>query len=233
MERTNLADFAISIGSLAAFAVGSALVSVRELVRPEVTAVALTVVVVVAGRVGGRAAGVTAAIMSALCFDFFHTEPYLSLKITDATDVVVTILLLVVGLVAGGVLAPRLERTHGDRTGVNRILDAAKSTTPEDLETAVRAELLGLLKLEDCWFTADPVLLPVISSTGALVNTDLHYTPDGFELPRGGVAIEVAAYGRLDGYLVCSPTPGAGVDHAARQAAADLGSVLALVRRAA
>ena len=233
MERANLSDFAISIGALAAFAVGSAMVSVRDVVRPEVTAVALAVVVVAAGRIGGRAAALVTAIMSAMCFDFFHTEPYLSLKITDASDVIVTVLLLVVGVVAAGVFAPRVSVVGGEMSGTTRVLVSSRNATPEDVELAVRAEILGLLKLQDCWFTSDAVLLPVLDSTGEMPEGEMRYTREGFELPRDGVAIEVTAFGQRDGYLVCHPTAGAGVGFAERRMAAELGSLLALARRAA
>jgi K+-sensing histidine kinase KdpD len=93
------ADVAGSLAALASLAVATGLTGVRGHVHPEVVAVALAVVVAAAARVGGRVAGSTAALVSALSFDFFHTRPYLSLKIDNTTDLLVMVLLLVVGLV--------------------------------------------------------------------------------------------------------------------------------------
>lgn len=100
-ERSEAADFADSLGAFAAFGVATGMVGLRELLRPEVTAVALAIVVAVTARVGARPAGLMAAVMSALSFDFFHTEPNLSLKVSDPSDIVVTLLLLALGLDLG------------------------------------------------------------------------------------------------------------------------------------
>ena len=100
-DEPPLGDFAVSIGAIAAFGIAAAMVGLRGVLRPEVTAVALACVVAVAARAGGRSAGVVAAAMSALSFDFFHTEPYLLLKIRDASDLILTVLLLVLALELG------------------------------------------------------------------------------------------------------------------------------------
>ena len=96
-----IADLAVSIGAFAAFGVAAGMVGLRGVLRPEVPAVALAGVVAITARAGGRTAGTVAAVMSALSFDFFHTEPYLSLKISDPSDLLVTVLLLVLGLELG------------------------------------------------------------------------------------------------------------------------------------
>src|SRR3954470_21911860 len=88
--------------------VGMALVGVRGEIDSQITALVLVVTVVAGGQVGGRLGGLVSALMAATSFDFFHTEPYLSLKITNAKDIETTILLLIVGL-AVGALADRLQ----------------------------------------------------------------------------------------------------------------------------
>ena len=110
MTDDPLAELAVSIGGLSAFAVASGMVALRGVLRPEVTAVALALVVAMAARAGGQAAGASAALMSALSFDFFHTEPYLSLKISDPSDLLVTVLLLALGLALGGGRSRELSR---------------------------------------------------------------------------------------------------------------------------
>ena len=233
-RRWTADDIGIPLGALGAFAVAGALVGVRGEVQPTVIALALAVVVAVAGRWAGRGAGIAAALMAAASFDFMHTQPYLSLKMTDGTDVLTTVLLLVLGLVVGGLAA----RGRGDRRrahaarldphGLTRVLTVARGTTPEDVEASVRAELLGLLHLRDCWFTPDEVNVPVIGPWGQLDLPRKRFVGDGFELPLDGVAVEVTAYGRRHGYLVCLPEAGFGVTIERRRVAAELGDVLGL-----
>lgn len=234
-------ELAIPFAGLAALAVSGVLVGVRGEIRPEVTAVTLAAVVALGGRLGGRRAGVVGAVVAALSFDFMHTRPYLSLKIDDLSDALLTLVLLGVGLVVGGLAATstrqqrRLaEHQPTDRACLGRVLDVSRSGTRTDVELAIRAELIGLLHLEDCFFVAGEVTIPVLTSTGAIAGAPIiHYTHDGFELPRSGVAIRVAAYGTTDGYLVCIPTPGVAAPLRDRILAAELADVLALSMRAA
>jgi hypothetical protein len=232
--QSTVEDLGVPLGALGALAVSGALVGVRGEIHPEVTALALAVTVALAGRLAGRGAGISAALMAAASFDFMHTQPYLSLKIANTSDVLTTLLLLLVGIVVGD-LASRAgsdrRRAHdlrSDPTGLTRVLHVARGTSPEDVEASVRAELLGLLQLRDCWFTRDEVHLPVIGPWGQLDLPRKRFAGDGFELPPDGVAIEVSAYGRRYGYLVCQPEPGVGVTIERRRVAAELGDVLGL-----
>jgi hypothetical protein len=108
------------------------------------------------------------------------------------------------------------------------VLALARHTTPDDIELAVKAELLTVLRLRDCWFTPDPVELPEIGPWGELDLQVKRFTHDGFELPDAGVAVPVTAYGQRYGTLVCRTTPGAGVSIESRAAAAALGEVLGM-----
>ena len=67
--------------------------------------------IVAAASFGGRAAGVTTSVVAALAFNFFHTQPYYSLRISDRFDIITTVLLVVVGLAVGeiAVLSHRHE----------------------------------------------------------------------------------------------------------------------------
>ena len=234
MRRTFASDLVVPLGGLTSFAVSGALVGVRGEIHPEVTALTLAAVVALAGRLGGRAAGATAAVVAALSFDFMHTKPYLSLKIANTDDILTTVLLLLVGLIVGGLATSadadkrRVRDAKADPGGLGRVLDVARTSSPEDVQLSVRAELLGLLELHDCWFTTDTVLLPMLGIHGELNMAGLRYTHDGFELPRDGVAIEVASYGKTYGYLVCLPTAGVGTSLEQRRVAVELANVLGL-----
>jgi hypothetical protein len=235
--RTDGIDVAAAAAPLATFAVAGALVGVRGEVRPEVVALALALAVVGSGWWGGRTGGIAAALMAALSFDFMHTKPYLSLKVADSDDLLVTILLLVVGLAVGTLSAEaahqrRRARARSQPGGVTRVLALTRDATPEDVELAVKAELLTVLGLNDCWFTTEPVELPEIGSMGEIDLEVMRFTHDGFELPDSGVAVPVVAYGHRYGTLVGRPTSGVGVGIEARAAAAALGEVLGLAMRA-
>jgi hypothetical protein len=226
---------AVSLALLATLAVAAAMVGVRGEVDPAVTALVLAATVAGCARAGGRAAGVGSALMAAAAFDFFHTRPYLSLKVAGGDDVLVTLLLLVVGLVVGG-LSARAEgslaeaRTAGgDAAAVRRVLGVAVKGDAEDVELAVRAELLELLALRDCSFTRGTSALPVLGPTGALPATPLRYHEEGFELPREGVAVTVDGFGVHFGYLECRPRPDIGVHPTNRRTAVALAEVLGLV----
>lgn len=237
MRSSRIDELALPLGGIATLGTAGLLVGVRGEIAPAVTALVLAAVVALTGRVGGRAAGITSAVVAALSFDFMHTKPYLSLKISDTNDILITLLLLVVGLIVGG-LASRADRdrrraqaAHLDPGGLERVLHVARTSDTDDVQLAVRAELIGLMDLQDCWFTTDLVVLPMLGEHGELTTPILHYTHEGFELPRGGVAIEVATSGTTYGYLVCRPTAGAGVSLEKRRVAVDLANVLGLAMR--
>jgi hypothetical protein len=233
VRRDEASDIAALLGPFPTFAVAAALVGVRGEIRPEVTALALAATVVVAARFGGRAGGIAAALMAAVSFDFMHTRPYLSLKIANGNDILITVLLLIVGILVGGLAGKAAEdrrraRVRADPDGLSRVLAVARRGQPDDVELAVRAELLGALRLRDCWFTPDAVTLPVIGPFGELDLPVKRFTHDGFELPDDGVAVLVAAYAHTFGYLICRTTPGAGVGIDARRIAAGLGEMLGM-----
>lgn len=223
----------VPLAALVPLLVGAALVAVRDSVGTPVVALALACTVVLGGRMAGRAGGVAAAVMAALSFDFFHTLPYRSLKIASLDDVLVTLLLLVVGLVVGAITGASAEeraiaqRRYRATSAVTRVLAIAHDGPLDDVELAVRAELVKLLGLDDCWMSSAPVDLPVLQPDGG-------WTPDsevvaaGSTLPRGGVVVPVVAYGRQLGSLVCRPRAGVGVPTVNRRVACALGEVLGL-----
>lgn len=223
----------VTMAMLIPFAVGSAMVIVRGEVASTVTALVLACTVIIGARLGGRTGGIAAALMAAATFDFFHTEPYLSLKIANADDVLVTVTLLVAGVLVGGIAGTvamnrnLMQRRYRATSAVTRVLAVAHDGPPEDVELAVRAELAELLGARDCWFTTEPVDLPALNREGTWERgTDV--AGEGFTLPESGVVIPVEAGGRRFGSLVCLPTAGFGVSTPNRRSAYALGEVLAL-----
>jgi hypothetical protein len=73
--------------------------------------VALMMAVVTVGfAVVDWAAGVTTSVVAALSLNYFHTEPYRTLRITDRRDVYSVVLLGALGLAVSAVTAARVRR---------------------------------------------------------------------------------------------------------------------------
>jgi hypothetical protein len=224
----------IALGAIATFGISAALVGVRGELAPEVIVLLLALLVVVVGRATNVIGAVLSAVVSATSFDFFFTRPYLSLKIASGKDIGVTAALLAVGVVAGGVSArTRRERraalSHDmDVDAIRRVLDVAGERSVEDVELAVRAELLKLLELSECSFTTAPIDLPELGATGALPRQALVHRRGGFQLPEHGFVVPVVAVGDRVGSLVCRPVAGVGIDGPRRRTAVAVAHVLGL-----
>jgi hypothetical protein len=223
-------------GALFTLSAGAALVIGRDQRTPEITVLLLALTVVVSGRFGGRFGGVASAVMAATTFDFFHTKPYLSLKISDGDDIAVMIVILAVGLVAGDLSAraSRDRRTASKRESgaeaVGRLLKVARERSTGDLEFAVKVELTDMLSLRECYFTTDDVVQPELGANGSLPTSDIVYRREGFELPPEGIAIPVEAKGCRFGAFVCVPSPHVGIDLKRREMAVAAVHVFALAK---
>lgn len=225
---------------LASIGAAALLIVLRDDVDNSVIVLMLAAVVSLCGALGGWKSGVAAAIAAATAFNFFHTRPYLSLRIHDADDILTTVTLLAVGLIAGltsSVAHRRREQaaaSHGELTSIERVADlVATGTDPADVETAVRAELLGLLGLSAVSLeVAAPDGLPVLSRGGTLSTTRHVFHDGGFELPPEGVDIPVLRSGTVVAHLVCTPAPGVAVSVARRRTAVTLADLLGIALRA-
>jgi hypothetical protein len=126
-------------------------------------ALVLVLVVLVAAILGGRTGGIVAAFTAAVAFDYFYTRPYYSLRIDTRDDIVTTLLLLGVGVVAGElVLRARRSRrvaatSRREMQRMRRIAEVgAGGEPPGRLIEEVRQELCTLFELENCWFEPPP-----------------------------------------------------------------------------
>jgi hypothetical protein len=229
----------IGIGAIAPIFVATLLVGLRGEMLNANVALVLVLIVVLAAAMGGRGAGASAAITAALSFDFFHTRPYLHLRIASSNDIETTVLLLLVGLAVGTVAARgRSARSSADavRGEIRRIyrvaeLGAKGEEIPEVIVTA-QAELTALLHLRQCRFEAPPFEspLPQLERSGAMPG-ELRLQKGGFELPPSGLELPVLGRGRLLGRFVLEPIPSTGVSLEERVVAVALadqvGAVLA------
>jgi hypothetical protein len=174
-------------------------------------ALALVVPVLVGAVVGGRLAGAVSAIAAALCFDFFFTQPYLSLRIDGSNDLTSVFVLLVVALIAAevGIRARRGSRAareaRSDLDRLVRVIElAARGADLEDVASSVRAEIIGLFSLVDCTFEMGtaPSALPHLGVHGAIEGASLVASRNDFLLPPGGVELTVMGRGVEFGRLV-------------------------------
>jgi uncharacterized protein DUF4118 len=238
------ASLGVAIGSLTSFSAAALLVGVRGEIANANVALILVVCVLVGAWWGGRAAGAASAFVAALSFDFFHTRPYNSLKMTDGNDIMSAVLLLVVGF-AVGEIAVRGRRARSVRDDERRQLHrldritglVSHGTDIDGLLAAITAELIATLGLRDCYFERAPYLgrFDRMERTGTVATRVHHYTHDGFELSREGTELLVEGGGKVLGRFVLLPEPGVGVSPGRRIIAIALADQLgaALARRAA
>ncbi len=213
--------FALSMGGLAPIVVAGALVSVRGEILASTVALLLMVVVVAVAAVGGRGAGAVAAVTAALSFDFFHTQPYLSLSIVSRDDVETAALLLVAGLIVGTMAgrSGRAKRSAAASSSeirrIHRLAElVASGENPTDVILACQAELTALLDLRGCHFEAPPfdLSLPRLERSGGISGASTRrYVEGGFDLPSEGVELPVLSRGQRVGRFVLDPTPDVGV----------------------
>jgi hypothetical protein len=233
-----------AVGSLGALFTAAALVGVRGDIQNANVALVLVLFVVLGAVTGGQGAAAISAFVAAIAFDFFHTKPYNSLKISDGNDVLTTVLLLAVGL-AIGEIAIRAQRVYTQREDEQRQLRrirriaglAAGGEGVDDLLLAVTAELIETLDLQNAWFERLPFVaaLPRLERSGVIEATEHHFANGEFELPREGVALPVVGAGQTMGRFVLIPTPGVGVSKERRLSAVALADHVgaALARTAA
>lgn len=201
----------IIAGPAVALGVAAITASVRDQVGASNVGIALAIVVVGAALVS-RWAGLTTAAAAALSFNFFHAEPYHSLRINSSRDVMIVALLAGLGIIVSDISAWR-RRTdtiafrHGEATAApNQLTTLLADFHPvTEVWPTVATSIMDQLTLTDCRF--DPVqstALPTISRVvGRSADGD-----DGFVLPSTGAALPVVSNGDTLGSLVLRPKHG-------------------------
>ena len=224
-----------ALGSIAAIVAGAALVPLRDPLGNTNMALLLVVVVVAAAALGGSAAGAATAVTAGLSFNFFHTKPYLTLRVDDRKDFATIVILVIVGLVVGEIAverkvrkAKRSQRDQGVDRVRNVIDEAAGGAHANELWPAVRVALIDDLGLRDAQFHAGSVTgLALLHRDARIHTTEVQFTPTGLELPVQGVELPVEHGGERLGYVLLEPTPGHGVGLPERRLAIVLADLLA------
>ena len=221
----------VPLAMLITLGTAMALVPLRDHVATEVIALLLALTVVAGGILAGRAGGIAAALMAAVGFDFFFTQPYLSLKIANGNDMLTTLVLLVVGLAVGSSArweGNRAPAPVSDSNALLRVLHVAGEGCAEDVELSVRAELLRLLQLQDCWFTRGTSTLTQLDDSGHLRLSETARQAGEVVLPVEGVAVPVMWGDQLFGYLEAIPIAGRVTSAGSRKVAVAMAQTLGL-----
>jgi hypothetical protein len=227
MTTTDRAGVTIGVvvGIPAAVGIGALMATARSFFGTTNAALVLMIVVVAVAALGGRVAGIITALAAVASFDFFHTQPYLSMSIDSRDDIETTVLLLIaavlVGTIASAGRAARRQAgsAQSEIRRIHRVAEAAATGTDSaDVIAIAQDELRGLLSLRECHFEAlpahDDAHLPRIGRSGVVQGvTSVRYGRGddgrgGFELPDGGVEVPVMARGQHIGRFVLVPTPG-------------------------
>jgi K+-sensing histidine kinase KdpD len=213
-------------------------VPVRDVIGNTNAALVLVVVIVAAAALGGRLAGAMTAAAACLSFNFFHTEPYYTLRVHSDNDIWTIALLFVIGLAVGEVAVfARTNRTKAiiDRSGLAHLETigamVAEDQAPAAVWPAVRVALLDELRLVDAAFEPEgrPASgLTVLERNGHVDISVMYWTPEGMELPRDGVVLPVRAGIRSCGQIVLTPTHGRGTTLDQRRVAVALADLLAV-----
>jgi K+-sensing histidine kinase KdpD len=228
---------AISVGAIVAIALAGLLVPLRDWLAPTNVALLLAIVVVGAAMLGGRLAGASTSVAASLAFDFFHTQPYYSLRIDKREDVIASVLLLVLGLSVGELAVRRAgsqEQAQQHAQSASRLEQvAAIVAAGKDLDEVwpvVRGSLVDELQLADCRFEVAPFANSLIEleRDGRIDSHHLQYEAGGFALPSEGVALLVIEAGRVLGRLVLVPQPHRGTTRPQRRVAVGLADQLAV-----
>ena len=214
MSEDLLSAIGWAIAGFGPFVVAAALVPFRHHVAGENVALVFVIVVVLAATCGGVGPGAAAAVVSALAYDFFFTRPYQSLKIDRAEDLGTAVVLLGISLLIAELMAVGQRRREASKQArediarVHRVAAAlADGAEAEDVLRSVEAELLGLLRLQDCRFEAPPYAssIPRMERNGTIEGGRRRYIAGQFTLPGEGVEIPVLGQGRTFGRFVLIP----------------------------
>lgn len=216
MRSVRIAQWLTPVSLVAPVVVAAVLVPLRDDLVSTNVALLLVVVVVAVAAAGHRPAAALAALAAAGSFNFFHTEPYHSLRITSSDDVETAVLLLAVGL-AVGELAIRGRRARVAAESGRRDLASlhglgalvARGEDADYVMLATESELTHLLGLVECRFElthVDNQVLPVVHRDGSVQWGPTRWETERWGLPSDGATIPVWSRGvRLGRFVLKAP----------------------------
>ena len=212
MRSLHLGRWVTAAAAVGPVLAGAALIPLRGDVDNANVALLLVVSVVAAASAGRRPAAVVAALSAAASFNFFHTQPYYSLRIESGDDVETALLLLLVGIAVGeialrGRRARAVARQERDDLrsiqGLGRLVADGEDVDYVLLATA--SELMQLLHLVDCQYestTPDGRPRPIVERDGSVRWGPTVWDSERWGLPTEGATIPVWAHGQRHGQFV-------------------------------
>ena len=220
---------ALAIGPAVALAAAGLLELVRDDFGAANVALVLSCVVVVAA-LAGRSAGVATSVTAAVAYNYFHTQPYHSLRISSGRDIATVGLLVVIGVIVSEMSAWRrreqaasLRRLHGSRALEAVAARLAEGADVDDVWDVIRDALTGTLDLADCRYESGTTpSVPLLPRSGSLFGDSMRLGRTGFELPESGAAIAVTYAGRTMGHIILVPRGHLGSPRDIRQVAVAL-----------
>lgn len=183
------------------------------------SAAALCFMALIAGVaiLGDRRSGALASVSSAIWFDFYLTQPYDKLAISNRRDLETTICIVIAGLLVNELVAA--SRHHSARatmesnylSHVHELAVLVSGATPTDqiLERA-RASIREVLHLRECVFERFPSGHPFarILSNGAVAHVGLAWPTQEIGLPGPNTEILAQWHDYAVGRFVLTPTTG-------------------------
>jgi K+-sensing histidine kinase KdpD len=147
----------IVTGALGGMALGVLLIPLRTLTSASNLAFVFLAFIIVMAELGGRSAALVTAVVSAMTLDFFLTEPYLTLTISKADDVLAFLALVVCGLIAAafgrrrGRWSELAARAQGELGVVDKLVEQLRAGAglDEALDRLRREFRLGAIVLRD------------------------------------------------------------------------------------
>jgi hypothetical protein len=198
-------------------AIAALLIPFRATFAATAAALVLIAVIVAVSAPGDRVSGYLATVSSTLSFDVLLTEPYGRLAITHRPDLETAICLFVVGI-AVTELSVRSRRHRETATEESEHLGllhsvsemVASGASEEDVARTVREQLVDLLNLRSCRYTATPPQRPVfrIEDSGDVFLAGRLWAVDSMGLPGPEIELPVRVDGRTVARFVLAPTPG-------------------------
>src|SRR4051794_899449 len=200
---------ALAAGPIAALIAAGLLARFRDEVGVTNVALVLAMIVMAAAFVG-RMSGILTAVTAAMAFNYFHTEPFHSLRINGAQDIVTVLLLAALGLVMSEISAWRRRaqiaarrRLDGARALERIAAMIAAGAAGDEIWPVIHDVLVDQLHVVDCRFEPGATTaFTVLPRSGSLVASSMRVAPGGFLLPATGAAIPVVAEGHTFGYIV-------------------------------
>ncbi|HET6812142.1 MAG TPA: DUF4118 domain-containing protein [Acidimicrobiales bacterium] len=151
------------LAGLLPLAVAVAWIPLRSSLPNTDIALVLVAAIAVVARLGGRAAIILGSVSAALSFGYFHTEPYGHWQIAHARDVETTVLIVLVGVFVGELTLRVFHHRAAAARGSADLAVLAETAElmavgddPGLVVAAVAGELVRLLDLADCEFSAEP-----------------------------------------------------------------------------